>query len=171
MVVTTGKDCTARVWDLASCTVTAVVIGHEDSVICAALNPDEAVLDNDSAVLWDLLGTEEQKPMVLASHKGEIYGACFSPAPYWRNGALMATWSQDGSVQVWRVSSVVTPSPGPAGGSHRTANARKIAMFMADGAISSCCFAGPQSDVLVVGDAMGAVHFLDLPLELQCQNS
>lgn len=55
---------------------------------------------------------------------------------------------------------------------------RELAFFVADAALTSCCFAGgggggagPDAgglvDIMVVVDAGGAAHFLDLPLELQ----
>lgn len=47
------------------------------------------------------------------------------------------------------------------------ATGRQLAFFMADAALVTVTFAGhPYPDILVAGDAGGAVHFLDLPVEL-----
>jgi len=190
--VTVSKDSTARVWDVASGGVLAVVQGHTDAVVMAALSPDETLLatgsyDNTTrvsrmidgspvaalalpsspttlvwapqraallavvmssgdVVVWDVASTMPRQ-LVLSGHKDEVNGVAFTP-----DASLLATWGQDCTVRVWS-----------------TYTSKQIAFFMADAAVTACCFAGgsPVADLLVVGDAGGATHFLDFPEELQ----
>ena len=65
-------------------------------------------------------------------------------------------------MRVWRFK--------PSRGSGQEGQGDQVAFFMADSAISCCCFIGMEGEaagVLAVGDQLGLVHFLDLPIEIQ----
>lgn len=202
-LVTSSKSGTAWIWDVRSSTVVGVVQSSHDSITSTTLNKDQTmlatasyekvvqlhrmsdgvclaslkqpgvpsgpgvtfspdgsllavVLDSNSVAVWDMLGTLN-RPLVLPPHKGEITGLAFSPTSH-----LLATWGQDCTVRVWHCWSPVAGD--------------QAAFFMADAAITSCCFVGGSqiagagaacAHVLVVGDVGGNVHFLDFPQELQ----
>jgi hypothetical protein len=71
----------------------------------------------------------------------------------------MCVWPQDCTARVWEARS-----------------GRQVAFFVADAPLTCAAFAGGAgaggsvacaADILAAGDAGGAVHFLDLPAELQ----
>lgn len=96
--VTGSEDRMARVWDVATGRLLAVLAGHTGSLVTAAFSPDGARVVTGSldrtARLWDV---RTGAPVaVLAGHAGIVTSAVFSP-----DGALIATGSFDRTVRLW----------------------------------------------------------------------
>lgn len=184
--VTVSKDCTARVWDVAAGATRHVLRGHTDGIVAADISADERAVatvsydgtarvwnleagqllrqlahdvplagvafspcgrrlltrgEGPNAWVWDLSGGGG---LVLSGHKEAVTAACWSA-----DGRLVATAAGDQSAMVWEA-----------------ATGRLLAVFLADAAATSVQFAGPAggaAHTLVVGDAGGRVHFLELP--------
>ncbi|KAG2488814.1 hypothetical protein HYH03_012613 [Edaphochlamys debaryana] len=189
MAVTYAKDNTARVWDVATASTRFVVEGHTDGLVAAAMTKDESLLataaydrtvrvtrlssgtavavldhpqppcmvsfspdghrmavglEDHSVVVWDLVGRGCLPP--LDEHKAALVVMVWSP-----DSKFLLTGSSDCTARLWRGS-----------------DGRQQAFFMADAAITAATFAGnPATDIVVVGDAAGGVHFLDFAEELQ----
>ena len=85
----------------------------------------------------------------------QVSGMVFSPS-----GHLLATWGTDFTVKVWSTAPLVVGEP----------ERFPLAIFICDAGIHCCCWAGSADDrgdqganVLSVGDAIGHVHFLQVP--------
>jgi WD40 repeat protein len=97
-IVTASADKTARVWDVATGKVIAVLSGHQDSVISAVFSRDGARIATASydrtARVWD---TATGKAIAtLSGHEGGVLTAAFSP-----DGSRIVTASQDNTARVW----------------------------------------------------------------------
>ncbi|GFR44231.1 hypothetical protein Agub_g5422 [Astrephomene gubernaculifera] len=187
--VTISKDCTARVWDVPTATTRYVVSGHTDGLVAADISGDEALLataaydktvrvtrlavgtavavldhpqpptsvsfspdsrrmavglEDYTVVVWDLVGRSCLPS--LDAHKAPLAVLTWSP-----DSRFLLTAAQDCTLRLWRA-----------------ADGHQQAFFMGDAALTAACFAGhPFSDIVVAGDAAGAVHFLDFAEELQ----
>lgn len=137
----------------------SAAVSHSSGLMAVAL-------DSQSVAVWDLdplldpHSRIRSKPILLPPHKGEVQGIVFSPS-----GALLATWGTECTVRVWRFRPHRRVSNGQG---HEEGD--QVAFFMADSAVSCCCFIGREGEaagVLAVGDQLGLVHFLDLPIEIQ----
>lgn len=93
-------------------------------------------------MVWDL--HERCCLPALDGHKSGVNAVVWSP-----DGEFLVTGGQDCTLRVWRAST-----------------GRQHAFFMADAAITCCCFSGAHRDIIAAGDAAGAVHYLDFPDEL-----
>ena len=95
MLVTSGGDATARLWDLASGTERLVLRGHQAIISGVAVSPDGARIatasDDGTTRLWDATSGEEV--LTLHGHRALVFGVAFSP-----DGRLLATASADGTV-------------------------------------------------------------------------
>ena len=99
-VVTASEDSTARLWDVETGKVIAVLLGHEGSVQSAAFSPDGrrvvTASDDNTARLWD---AETGKVIaVLQGHEGPVQHAVFSP-----DGRRVVTASWDNTARLWDV--------------------------------------------------------------------
>jgi WD40 repeat protein len=97
-VVTASNDETARVWDVETRKVIAVLRAHAGYVKSAVFSPDGKHVVTGSADqtsrLWDA-GTGNEIA-VLRAHAGEVWRAAFSP-----DGKRVVTASLDDTARVW----------------------------------------------------------------------
>jgi WD40 repeat protein len=95
MLVTSGADATARLWDLESGSERLVLRGHQAVIGGVAVSPDGARIatasDDGTTRLWDATSGEEV--LTLFGHRALVFGVAFSP-----DGRLLATASADGTV-------------------------------------------------------------------------
>lgn len=107
-------------------------------------------------VLRDSSNPIHRKCVVLFTMAGvQVLGMTFSPS-----GRLLATWGPDCTVKVWKTAPLVESE----------LERLPSAFFTCDAGIQCCCWAGGAAEdkedpllFLVVGDASGHVHFLDMP--------
>jgi WD40 repeat protein/DNA-binding SARP family transcriptional activator len=95
LLVTSGGDATARLWDLESASERLVLRGHQAIISGVAVSPDGARIatasDDGTTRLWDATSGEEV--LTLHGHRALVFGVAFSP-----DGRLLATASADGTV-------------------------------------------------------------------------
>jgi WD40 repeat protein/serine/threonine protein kinase len=100
-----AASATARVWDVATGTETAVLRGHASPVLAVAFSSDARLAATASADgtarVWD--AATGRCLAVLAGHVGSVRGVAFSP-----DARRVATVGADGTVRLWR------PSPADA---------------------------------------------------------
>ncbi|KXZ46882.1 hypothetical protein GPECTOR_39g376 [Gonium pectorale] len=147
LLATAAYDRTVRVSRLATGAAVAV-LDHPQPPVSVAFSPDSrrmaVALEDHSVVVWDLVGRCCLPS--LDAHKATLSCLVWSP-----DSRFLATAGADCTLRLWRA-----------------ADGRQTAFFMADAAITAACFAGhPVADIVVAGDAAGAVHFLDWSEELQ----
>jgi predicted NACHT family NTPase len=100
-VATASSDSTARLWDVASGKLLAVLRGHEGFVTSVAFSPDGSRLvtasRDSTARLWD---AASGKPLVvlkgLKGHTDAVIAVAFSP-----DGSRLATASIDWTARLW----------------------------------------------------------------------
>ncbi|MEW5313943.1 MAG: hypothetical protein WDW38_005473 [Sanguina aurantia] len=103
----------------------------------------------------------------LGGHTQDISALVFS-----EDGSFVATASADCTVVVWHVNWVECSAEARSRSPELAViGASQVAFFMADASITCCCFAGLDSDILVVGDASGMIHFLDFSSDIQARAS
>ncbi len=109
LLVTTGLDGTAVVWDAETGARLLTLVGHEGPVIGVAFHPQGSHVAtagaDGMAALWpvaDLLAdgkVESDAPVVtFAGHEGNVVDVTFSA-----DGALLATAGRDDTARVWDV--------------------------------------------------------------------
>jgi WD40 repeat protein len=104
-------------------------IGHRDTVLCLAFDPNGRVLASGSmdktVILWDV--TKDFRPrVVLRDHTAEVRALAFSP-----DGSRLATTGNDGSLRLWNVATG-TPAAVRAGRAQNPAKMNTVA-FSPDG--------------------------------------
>jgi WD40 repeat protein len=100
LLVTAGKDNTARVWDTNTWKNLTTLIGHTDALTDAQFSPDgnfvvTASLDG-TARIWG--ATQGETIGELIGHRHPVNSATFSP-----DGASVVTAGGDGDTRVWKV--------------------------------------------------------------------
>ena len=97
-----AKDNSNRLWDLRQAQVQMKFKGHQNSrsnFIRAKYGPEEKVVhsgsEDGSLYVWDV--NNGQVISKLHGHSGIVYGAEWNA-----QSALLASYSQDSSVQTWR---------------------------------------------------------------------
>jgi WD40 repeat protein len=138
LVATVSGDGQARMWDVNGNCV-AVLEGHEDAVEQIAFSPDGSVLVTASrdgtARVWDTTG----RPIaVLAGHSSSTR-AEFTP-----DGRTIVTASEDGAIRLW----------------HRAAD--RVTLACAIDVDAPVRAVACDENVIVCGDRLGAVHFLQI---------
>ncbi|GAA2837501.1 hypothetical protein GCM10010441_72320 [Kitasatospora paracochleata] len=99
-LATTGaNDRTVRIWDHATATQTAVLVGHDFGVNAVAISPDGSWLAttgaNDRTVrIWDRATATQTA--VLVGHTGAVNAVAISP-----DGSWLATTGDDQTVRIW----------------------------------------------------------------------
>jgi WD40 repeat protein len=110
LILTEAFDGTVQVLQADGSGALVVTQGHEELIRStnsrgmlqrgASFSPDSSRIvtpsKNWTAQIWNVDGFGQ--PVVLAGHKGKVWGAAFSP-----DGSRVATASADGTVRVWRV--------------------------------------------------------------------
>lgn len=95
MLVTSGADATARLWDPESGSERLVLRGHQAIIGGVAVSPDgdriATASDDGTTRLWDATSGEEV--LTLHGHRALVFGVAYSP-----DGRLLATASADGTV-------------------------------------------------------------------------
>lgn len=95
LLVTSGADATARIWDLESDDEPVILRGHHAVIGGVAVSPDgtrvATASDDGTTRLWD--ATTGEEVLTLFRHRSLIFGVDFSP-----DGRLLATASPDGTV-------------------------------------------------------------------------
>jgi WD40 repeat protein/energy-coupling factor transporter ATP-binding protein EcfA2 len=104
-LLTTSRDQTARVWDIASGKEIVRLVGHADQVSDAVYSPDGRFIvtasSDRTAIIWDAgIGRAEDD---LRGHTDAVTSAHFSP-----DGERVVTASSDNSARIWNVESGVT---------------------------------------------------------------
>lgn len=102
LVVTAGKDATARLWDASTGHELRTLAGHTDDIDAVAFSPDGTLVATGSrdktAKLWDTSSGAEVR--TLPHGNGDIRAVAFSP-----DGAVVLTGGWDASVIFWDVAS------------------------------------------------------------------
>jgi len=97
-VATASIDHTARLWDVGTGKLRAVLAGHTDEVNCVAFSPDGKTLatasDDRTVRLWDVSTGKFRE--VIWKHTSEIIGVAFNPM----NGQLACS-AADGVVSIF----------------------------------------------------------------------
>lgn len=90
----------AVVWNVADGSVAAHLLGHRDSLNCAALSPDGTLAATGSydqtVVLWDLASGQALR--TIKGHNGAVFDLAFHP-----RGRILATASGDRTIKLWDV--------------------------------------------------------------------
>ncbi len=96
-LVTASSDYSARIWDVPSLRLKAVLAGHEDDVDMAAFSPDDtrvATCALDRAIR--IFDTSGRCLRTLRGHTGNILSVAWS-----RDGKRLVSSSVDGTVREW----------------------------------------------------------------------
>jgi WD40 repeat protein len=138
--VSASEDRTLKVWDLGTGQARRSLKGHTSRVYCVAVTADGrfAVSASEDRTLkvWDL-GTGQARRN-LEGHTAEVSGVAVTA-----DGRFSVSSSLDKTLKVWDLATGKTIST-------RTTDAQL-----------SCCALTPDGRTIVVGDDMGAVHFVD----------
>jgi WD40 repeat protein len=102
LLVTAGRDKTARLWQVPSGKPVQTLAGHTWIVNHAAFSPDGSLLvtasSDNTARLWQVPSGKPVK--TLAGHQSMVNHAAFSP-----DGSLLVTASSDKTARLWQVPS------------------------------------------------------------------
>ncbi|WP_380286398.1 trypsin-like peptidase domain-containing protein [Kitasatospora purpeofusca] len=97
-----GAGATVSLWDVASGSTTATLIGHTGYVRSVAFSPDGRTLttggDDGTVRLWDV--ASGSTTATLSGHTGPVSSVVFS-----LDGRTLATAGDDGTVRLWDVAS------------------------------------------------------------------
>lgn len=90
---------TLYLWDVATGTHKATLIGHERDIVSIRFSPDGRVLASGSwqeIRLWDV--TTATHIVTLIGHLSNVHSVSFSP-----DGRVLASGSNDGTVLLWDI--------------------------------------------------------------------
>jgi WD40 repeat protein len=147
LLATTGRDGTARLWDVASGSQRSLLTGHKGEVKSCAFSPDGSLLAttgrdwaerSGTARLWDVASGNQRS--LLTGHEGVVWSCAFSP-----DGSLLATTSLDGTARLWDVAS---------------GNQRSL-LTGHQGYVDSCAFS-PDGSLLATTGADGTARLWDV---------
>ena len=97
-LVTVGSESFARIWDVATAKLIAVLSGHKDSVNFAAFSIDGARIvtasSDKTACIWN--AATANQIAVTSGHEGAVNSAVFSP-----DGTRVVTASGDKTARIW----------------------------------------------------------------------
>ncbi|KAG2434515.1 hypothetical protein HYH02_012182 [Chlamydomonas schloesseri] len=190
LLATASYDGTVQVTNLATGAAMAV-LAHPQPPTAVAFSPGggnymAVAMEDGNVVVWDLAG-RRCLPQLVAHRGHPLSVLAWSP-----DSGLLLTGAADCLLRVWRVmlppqqqhstrsvtgtaasaaavggaSGGLAPPPTALvelGGGAAATEGEEVGFFVADAAITSACFAG---STVAVGDASGAVHFLDLTGEI-----
>jgi len=99
-IVTASNDKTARVWDVASGRMLALLAGHTGAINSAVFSADGSRIvtasADDTARVWD--AASGRSLALLEGHTGPVNWAVFSA-----DGSRVITASDDYAARVWRI--------------------------------------------------------------------
>jgi WD40 repeat protein len=100
LVVTGGRNATARIWNVASGRMTAELTGHTEDVVALAFSPDGSTLAtasaDGSARTWSVADGKPES--LFVGHAGPLTSVEYSP-----NAQYLLTSSVDHTARVWRI--------------------------------------------------------------------
>lgn len=134
-----GRDVTLRVWDVDAGRVISTLEGHRNSVYALAALHDGRIVSGSSDKtlrIWDI--DSGDNIATFEGHRGGIWAAAALP-----NGRVISG-SHDKMLRVWDVDA-----------------SRVVATVYGEGAFHS--IAAVNNNLVVAGDALGDVWFIDLP--------
>ena len=181
-VVSASHDNTLKVWDLESGRAVATLDGHAAWVTACAVTPDGrrvvSASDDNTLKVWDL--ETGRAVSTLDGHAARVLACAVTP-----DGRSVVSASDDHTLKVWDLESgrAVATLDGHAAGVLAcavTPDGRRVVSASADNTLkvwdleSGACFAthranvgysaiATTANVIVAGDASGAVWFLDWP--------
>ncbi|NBF02271.1 hypothetical protein GV819_08190 [Pseudomonas sp. Fl5BN2] len=97
LLVSASSDYTARVWEVPSLRLKAVLIGHDDDIEMAAFSPDGqtiATSSRDHSIR--LFNLDGQTLKILQGHTADVISVCWSA-----DGQTLVSSSDDGSIRRW----------------------------------------------------------------------
>ncbi|GAB4119266.1 MAG: hypothetical protein OHK0050_26970 [Roseiflexaceae bacterium] len=98
VVVTSSRDRTIRIWDLAARREIRALRGHTDRVTTVALSPNRWMVASGSfdrsIRIWDLISATEVYS--LTGHTRAVQSVAFSP-----DGTLLVSGSRDKTIRIW----------------------------------------------------------------------
>ena len=143
-VITTSRDRTARLWDVASGRQLIVFRGHQSDVRLAAFSPDgtkiiTCSIEDGKARLWDCASGKE---ITALPHMGGVWYAAFSA-----DGRKMLTtcWELKGITRIWDAKSF----------------AEMRAFHTGNGVVNSASFS-PDGTKIVTASGDGTAYVIDL---------
>ena len=162
VVVTAGTDGTAREWEISSDSQVLAFAGHSAPIQAVAVSGSEVLTSSldGTAKLWDAAPAEQRE--LLPGPDDTLITASFSPT----NPHLVATASNDGTVQVWntqrRTSAAGLAEPASIG--------IASAEFSHNGKLLVTAGYGEQAKIYDVGDLQRPVGVLDASKFRMCSN-
>jgi len=137
-VVSGSDDTTLRVWDVETAQTVATLQGHESSVVAVAALSDGRVASGSHDGLVAVWNVEKKTATVLSGHKSLVHAVAALP-----DGRVISG-SDDKTLRIWDV-----PTE------------RTLATVYGDASfLSVVCV---DQHLIVAGDALGNVWFIDLP--------
>ncbi len=138
LLASASEDGTVRVWDVATCRLTATVQGYTGGVRTCVFSPRGHLLafaGGDGTVrIWD--ATAGRLAASLPSYNGGVWSCAFSP-----DGRLLASAGTEGKIHIWDVAAgtLAATLEGHVGGVYQCAfspDSRSLASAGADGKIN-----------------------------------
>ncbi|WP_122671838.1 WD40 repeat domain-containing protein [Pseudomonas viridiflava] len=97
LLVSASSDYTARVWEVPSLRLKAVLIGHEDDIEMAAFSPDgQTIATSSRDHTIRLFDTQGHTKHILRGHGADVISVCWSA-----DGRTLVSSSDDGSIRRW----------------------------------------------------------------------